>query len=367
MEDLVTDAGFWRGKRVLVTGHTGFKGGWLCLWLQQFGARVTGLALAPDKDASLFAAARVAESMTSIIGDVRDAGLVQAVVAEARPEIVFHMAAQALVRPSYISPVDTYMTNVMGTVHVLEAARQVVGARVVIAVTSDKCYENREQSAAYREDDPMGGHDPYSSSKGCAELVAAAYRRSFFSPDGLAEHGVALASARAGNAIGGGDWAQDRIVPDAMKSFFAGRPLEIRSPHSERPWQHVLEPLGGYLRLAEALWRDGDGFAGAWNFGPEGAETVANMAEMLCALYGGRAAWQDASGGVHPHEDRLLRLDCSKAHRLLGWRPRWTLRHALEMTVAWYLAARDGADMRAFTLEQIADYTVPAIADAAPL
>jgi CDP-glucose 4,6-dehydratase len=259
---------FWKGKRVLVTGHTGFKGGWLSLWLQQMDAEVCGYSLPAPTDPSLFVVAHIADGIRSVEGDIRDLEHLKRVVAEFRPEIVFHLAAQPLVRQSYRDPVETYSTNVMGTVNVLEAVRQVGGVRVVVSITSDKCYENREWCWAYRENEAMGGYDPYSSSKGCAELVTAALRNSFFHPDKFAEHGVAVASARAGNVIGGGDWAKDRLVPDMIRAFMCRETVVVRSPNAVRPWQHVLDPLSGYLRLAEKLWESGGEFAEAWNFGP---------------------------------------------------------------------------------------------------
>lgn len=282
-------ANFWEGKRVLLTGHTGFKGGWLSLWLQSLGANVTGYALLPPTQPSLYEVARVGDGMYSHIADIRDLDRLVAVMRETRPEIVIHMAAQPLVRYSYVNPVETYATNVMGTVNLLEAVRQVGGVRVVVNVTSDKCYENREWIWGYREHDPMGGYDPYSSSKGCAELVAAAYRNSFFNPEAFGTHGVALASVRAGNVIGGGDWAEDRLIPDFMRAIMAGRAVVIRSPHAIRPWQHVLEPLSGYLLLAQHLWTDGPAFAEGWNFGPvdEDAKPVEWIVEQLTGLWGG--------------------------------------------------------------------------------
>lgn len=347
---------FWAGKRVLVTGHTGFKGGWLALWLQALGADVVGLSLAPPTTPSLFRQARVAEGMTSLHGDIRDLDVVRDAMATHEPEIVFHLAAQSLVRASYRAPVETYATNVMGTVHVLEAMRQVGSARVGVVVTSDKCYENRESMLwGYREHDPMGGHDPYSNSKGCAELVAAAYRDSFFGgPQGLP---LALATARAGNVLGGGDWAEDRLVPDIVRAFAVGRPVHIRRPDAVRPWQHVLEPLGGYLRLAERLWAEGDERAGAWNFGPdeEDARPVGHVVEQMIERWG-NGATAVLDDGPHPHEATYLRLDCSKARALLDWRPRLSLDQALAWTVEWYREVDRGAEARALTTDQIHRY-----------
>ncbi len=344
---------FWDGKRVLLTGHTGFKGGWLSLWLQQLGAEVQGLALAPPSGPSLFEAARVGDGMASAIGDIRDLAFVSRTMASFRPDVVIHMAAQPLVRLSYAEPVETYATNVMGTVHLLEAVRQTPGVRVVVNVTTDKCYENREWAWGYREDEPMGGHDPYSNSKGCAELVSSAYRRSFFQSGG-----PALATARAGNVIGGGDWATDRLVPDILRAFERNEPAVIRNPHSTRPWQHVLEPLSGYLTLAQRLWSDGAAFAEGWNLGPrdEDAKPVQWIVEQLVERWGHGARWQ-LDGSDHPHEAHFLKLDISKARSRLGWEPRWRLADALHHIVSWHQAWRAGQDARALCLAQIAQYS----------
>jgi len=351
---------FWTGKRVLITGHTGFKGGWLSLWLQQLGTEIVGYALEPPTRPSLFEVAQVGQGMESVIGDVRDLTHLQAVVTEYRPEIIFHMAAQALVRDAYQFPVETYATNVMGTVHLLEAVRRTGGVRVVVNITSDKCYENREWVWGYRETEPMGGYDPYSSSKGCAELVTSAYRNSFFYPADFQRHGVALASVRAGNVIGGGDWARDRLVPDIMKAFLAGQPVIIRNPDAIRPWQHVLDPLCGYLKLAEKLWQQGPDYAEGWNFGPsdDDARPVSWLVARLAALWGKNARWE-LDGGNHPHEAHYLKLDCSKAKMRLDWRPCWNLEQALTRTVEWYSAYAEHKDMRAVTLEQISSYLKP--------
>jgi CDP-glucose 4,6-dehydratase len=342
------DPGFWRGKRVFVTGHTGFKGSWLVLWLQGWGANVTGFSLAPPTDPSLFEAAGVARGMRDMRGDVRDASAVSRAMHDANPEIVIHMAAQSLVRRSYDDPAETFATNVLGTVHVLEAARGCGDLKAIVVVTSDKCYENRGWVRGYRESDSMGGFDPYSSSKGCAELVTAAYRSSFFST------GAALASARAGNVIGGGDWAADRLVPDAMRAFGRGDCVEIRNPGAIRPWQYVLEPLGGYLLLAEQLCTRGPEVASGWNFGPqeEDARAVGSVVGELARLWGEAAAWRLADGS-HPHEAQHLRLDCTKARTLLDWRPRIGLDEALAWTVDWYREWLGGADMHAVTARQI--------------
>jgi len=343
----------WRGRRVLVTGHTGFKGSWLSLWLDALGAEVTGFALPPPTRPSLFEAAGIAELIHHVEGDVRDAAAVRAVVEQARPEAIFHLAAQPLVRLSYDEPVETYATNVMGTVHVLEAARTVPGVAAVVCVTSDKCYENREWIWPYRESDPMGGHDPYSSSKGCAELIVAAYRNSYFN-----EAGPMLASVRAGNVIGGGDWAAERLVPDLVRAFEVGQAPVIRSPGAVRPWQHVLEALGGYLLIAERLLDGEARFADAWNFGPadDDARPVSWIVDRMQAAWGEGAGDALADTGPRPHEAGLLRLDCSKARAALGWRPALTLEHALDWIVAWHKATGAGDDARAVTLSQIADY-----------
>jgi CDP-glucose 4,6-dehydratase len=345
---------FWNGKRVFLTGHTGFKGSWLALWLQGMGARVGGFALAPATQPALFEVARVADGMESQIGDIRDLETLRASMTAFDPEIVIHMAAQPLVRESYRDPVGTYATNVMGTVHVLEVARALPQLRAIVCVTTDKCYENREWVWGYRENEPMGGHDPYSNSKGCAELVSAAYRASFFNkPDA-----PALATARAGNVIGGGDWADDRLIPDILRAFDAGTPVPIRNPVSTRPWQHVLEPLGGYLVLAEALWNGGGDFAEGWNFGPrdEDARPVQAIVERMTALWGEGAGWK-TDPGPHPHEARYLKLDISKARTRLDWQPRWTLEDALGRIVAWHKAWATGGDIRALCLGDIADYS----------
>ncbi len=349
----MSDMGEWRGRRVLVTGHTGFKGSWLSLWLHALGAKVTGFALPPPTQPSLFDAARIGELIDHVEGDVRDAAAMRAVVDHARPEVIFHLAAQPLVRLSYDEPVETYATNVMGTVHLLEAARTVPGVAAVVCVTSDKCYENREWIWPYRENDPMGGHDPYSSSKGCAELVVAAYRQSFFH-----QSGPAVASVRAGNVIGGGDWAADRLLPDLVRAFEAGVAPLIRSPDAVRPWQHVLEALGGYLLIADRLLVGEAQFADAWNFGPDDddARPVSWIVERMRAAWGDGAFDPQADTGSRPHEAGLLRLDCSKARTALGWRPALTLDQALDWIVAWHKATGVGDDARAVTLSQIADY-----------
>ncbi len=349
---------FWSGKKVFVTGHTGFKGSWLCLWLQQLGADVTGYALQPPTNPSLFEVAQVAQGMNSIIGDIRDGVALARAMQAAAPEIVIHMAAQPLVRYSYIAPVETYSTNVMGTVHLLEAVRQTPSVRAVVNVTSDKCYENREWAWGYRENEAMGGYDPYSSSKGCAELVTSAYRNSYFNPEKYSEHHVALASGRAGNVIGGGDWAGDRLIPDILSAISAGQPVIIRNPHAIRPWQHVLEPLSGYFQLAQKLYEEGVSYAEGWNFGPndEDAQPVKWIVEQLTQQWGEGASWQPDQA-EHPHEAHYLKLDCSKAKTRLDWQPRWSLAYTLEMIVAWQHAYLAKEDMRLCTLNQISQFT----------
>ena len=351
------NAAFWQGKRVFLTGHTGFKGGWLSLWLQQLGAEVTGYALAAPTTPSLFEVADVASGMQSLIGDVRDGDAVKRAMVAARPDIVIHMAAQPLVRYSYANSVETYSTNVMGVVHVLEAVRATPGVRSVVNVTSDKCYENREWPWGYRENEAMGGYDPYSNSKGCAELVTAGYRSSFFHADKYAEHGIALGSGRAGNVIGGGDWAMDRLIPDMLRAIGAGEPVMIRNPHAIRPWQHVLEPLSGYLTLAEKLYTEGPVHAEGWNFGPHDtdAKPVEWIIERMTQEWGAGASWS-LDGHNHPHEATYLKLDCSKARGQLGWHPRWDIGQTIAKIVEWHKACDQGADMRAMTLAQIAAY-----------
>ena len=344
----------WNGRSVFVTGHTGFKGSWLCLLLEELGARVSGFALPPPTDPSLFAAARIGSSVESVIGDVRDFDALFSAMKAAAPDVVFHLAAQPLVRYSYENPVETYGTNVMGTVHTLEATRLLGSVKAVVAVTSDKCYENREWVFPYRETDPMGGHDPYSSSKGCSELVAAAYRASYFPRERVSAGGTALATVRAGNVIGGGDWAADRLIPDLVRAFEADTPPVIRSPGAVRPWQHVLEALVGYVEIAERLLAREERFADAWNFGPadEDARPVAWIANRMAESWGVESGWRDWEGEV-PHEAGLLKLDTSKARAELGWRPTLTLLQALEAIVAWHKAVGAGEDARDVTLDQI--------------
>lgn len=343
---------FWCDKRVLVTGHTGFKGGWLSLWLQNLGASVKGLSLAPTAEPNLFTAAKVYENMDHDVQDIRDFEAIACSIKAYRPEIVFHLAAQPLVRLSYQDPVATYATNVMGTVHVLEACRKAGSVRVVVNVTTDKCYENKGWFWGYRENDPLGGHDPYSNSKACAELATDSYRRAF-----LSQSAIATATARAGNVIGGGDWADDRLVPDCLRALDRGVPVRVRYPRATRPWQHVLEPLSGYLMLAERLFEDGPNHAEPWNFGPqeESALSVQQIVEKLCEAWGRDASWE-IEAGEHPHEALQLKLDISKVRSLLGWQPRWAIDTALEKVVGWHQAWSGGADMHTYCLAQIAEY-----------
>ena len=353
----MSDKEFWRGKRVFLTGHTGFKGSWLSLWLRQLGAEITGYALQAPTNPSLFEVCQLAELVDSHEGDVRDLENLCRVMKGAQPEVVIHMAAQPLVRDSYKIPVETYQINVMGTVHLLEAVRQNLSVRAVVNVTTDKCYENKEWPWGYRENEPMGGYDPYSNSKGCSELVTAAYRSSYFNPLCYHKHRVAVATARAGNVIGGGDWANDRLIPDFIRAIEAGEPIHIRSPKAIRPWQHVLEPLSGYLRLAEQLYKEGPAFAEGWNFGPNEADakTVEWIVRYLCKLWGRKDGY-NVDTGKQVHEAHYLKLDCSKAKQLLAWQPRWTLEEALQRIHEWVQRYQAGADMRAICLQQIQEF-----------
>lgn len=346
---------FWKSKTVFITGHTGFKGSWLSLWLQKAGANVVGYSLPPPTRPSMFEIARVGNGMRSIVADIRDLDRLKAECRSCAPDIVIHMAAQSLVRYSYQNPVDTYMTNVMGTVNVFEAVRATPGIRAVLNITSDKCYENKEWLWGYRENEPMGGYDPYSSSKGCAELVTSAYRNSFFSQ---LESSVPVASARAGNVIGGGDWAMDRLIPDIIRACINRDAVEIRNPSAIRPWQHVLEPLGGYLCLLERMCDEGgDRYAEGWNFGPDEGDVrpVSWIADSLTRMWGAQSAWNTDSND-QPHEAHYLKLDCSKAHSLLGWHPRLRLQESLRQVSDWYKAWHNGKDMHEYTMNEISVY-----------
>lgn len=354
----IVDFGIYRGRRVLITGHTGFKGSWLAAWLHSLGAKVTGYALDPLGEKDNFALSGIgAKIENDIRADVRDRKTLHEAFARHRPEIVFHLAAQPLVRLSYERPVETYEVNVMGTVNVLEELRQSPSARIAVMVTSDKCYENRERWWGYREEDALGGYDPYSSSKGAAEIAIGAWRQSFMNPQRCGQHGKAVASARAGNVIGGGDWALDRIIPDCIRAVESGRPIEIRSPQSVRPWQHVLEPLSGYLTLGAKLWGNPAKYAEAWNFGPaaDSALPVWDVAQMLVEEYG-QGMLKDISDKDSLHEAKLLALDTAKARYELGWTPKWSIRTAIAKTVEWYKRYRE-EDVYQLCLKQIADYS----------
>lgn len=344
---------FWKGKKVFLTGHTGFKGSWLALWLQSMGAIVKGYALEPPTYPSLFLVAKVGDNMDSQIGDIRDLEILKKSLTAFNPEILIHMAAQPLVRLSYLEPVETYTTNVIGTVNVLEAARSCLNLKAIVSVTTDKCYENKEWAWGYRENEPMGGHDPYSNSKGCAELVTSAYRRSFFHTADTAS----IATARAGNVIGGGDWAEDRLIPDILKAFEKSQPVVVRNPLSTRPWQHVLEPLSGYLVLAQQLYEKGDEFAEAWNFGPkdEDCKPVNWILDKMVADWGNGASWE-LDKNSNPHEAGFLKLDCSKAAARLEWHPNWNLEHTLNLIVNWHQDWRAGKNMNDKCLQEIASY-----------
>lgn len=349
---------FWSGRRVFLTGHTGFKGSWLSLWLQRLGAEVTGYALDALTQPSLFAQAQVADGLHHLTGDVRDAAAVRAAMERAQPEVVFHLAAQSLVRHSYAEPVETYATNVMGTVHVLDAARRIDSVRAVVNVTTDKCYENLETERAYVESDVLGGRDPYSNSKACSELVTQSYRQSFFAPDPRTAQSIGLATARAGNVIGGGDWAIDRLVPDLLRAFDAGTPAIVRRPRAVRPWQHVLEPLAGYLTLAERLHAQPQRYSGAWNFGPrpDDMRAVEDIASSLSTAMGAHASFVVQPHANAPHEAGLLLLDASKARRDLDWHPVLELEEALVWIAEWHRAYTTGQAARHITLDQIARY-----------
>jgi CDP-glucose 4,6-dehydratase len=353
----MTDKTFWRKKRVFITGHTGFKGSWLCLWLQALGAEVTGYALAPPTDPSLFELCKIDRIIQFIPGDVRDLGLLTDALQKTDPEIVIHLAAQSLVRESYKNPVETYSTNVMGTVNLFEAVKHSKKVRVVLNVTTDKCYDNREWCWGYRENDPLGGYDPYSNSKACSELVTSSFRSSFYSPKDHETHRVALATARAGNVIGGGDWASDRLIPDCVRALLKGERILIRNPRAIRPWQHVLDPLSGYLLLAQRLYEKGSEYAEPWNFGPndENARTVEWVVKRLCDQWGKNGTYE-IDNGAHLHESYSLKLDCSKARERLGWQPRWNIEQALDKVVEWVQAYRAGRDVAGVCRHQIEEY-----------
>ncbi len=355
MKAAYVDPVFWKDKKVFLTGHTGFKGSWLSLWLAAMGARITGYALAPNTTTNLYNVLAIDSLIEkSFIADIRDLAGLQKAMSSAKPDVVIHMAAQPLVRYSYANPVETYSTNVMGTVHVLESARSIDSVRATVVVTTDKCYENKEWIWGYRENESMGGYDPYSNSKGCAELVTSAFRQSYFSNSNSIN---SVASARAGNVVGGGDWSEDRLIPDAFKAFQANKPLMIRNPLATRPWQHVLEPLSGYLILAQALYEQGSSFASGWNFGPieDDNRSVQEVVDLLISSWSHSACWEK-EGSEQPHEANLLRLDCSKARAQLGWIPKWGLEMAIQKTVDWHKSYLAKDDMQKVSLTQIQQY-----------
>jgi CDP-glucose 4,6-dehydratase len=359
---IMKETGFWSGKKVLITGHTGFKGSWLCLWLQAMGAHMIGFSLPPPTKPSMFDLLSLEDEMKSIMADIRDANKIREALCRETPDVIFHMAAQPLVRYSYAEPAETYMTNVIGTVNLLEAVRAYASQGLehplaVIVVTSDKCYENKENLEGYTEDDQLGGRDPYSNSKACAELVVSAYRNSYFSPDKYASHGVGLATVRAGNVIGGGDWANERLIPDCIRAFLSGTVIKLRHPEAIRPWQHVLEPLSGYILLAEKLYLDGVNYAEGWNFGPpeEEAWNVKEIVQTL-GLRWGNTNFYELDSSDHPHEARILILDCNKAKKKLNWYPRWPLTLTLDSIIEWVEFYRKGGDMREISRRQIEAY-----------
>lgn len=351
------NSSFWKNKKVLITGHTGFKGSWLCLLLNQQGAKVFGYALNPPTEPSLYEICKIDSFVQSTFADIRDFSTLFKTIERVKPEIIIHMAAQPLVRESYKNPVETYQINVMGTVHLLEAVRQIGGVKALVNVTTDKCYENKEWSWGYRENEPMGGYDPYSNSKGCSELVTSSFRNSFFNLATYNQHGLALASARAGNVIGGGDWATDRLIPDIIKAIFLGEKVKIRSPFAIRPWQHVLEPLSGYLTLAEKLYTEGPKYAEGWNFGPmdEDAKPVEWIVQKLCAKWGNDASYE-IDKNPQPHEATYLKLDCSKARQILQWNPRWRLERTLDSIIEFTKAYQNKENVKDICIKQITDY-----------
>ena len=345
---------FWKNKHICVTGHTGFKGSWLSLWLIILGAKVSGLSLDPETNPNMFDILNLSTLINDVRGDIRDIDICKNIMKDHSPDILIHMAAQPLVRDSYARPVYTYETNVMGTIHILEAARNCDSLKTIVVVTSDKCYENTEKSYAYKETDPMGGYDPYSSSKGCAEIVTAAYRRSFFQ-----NRNIGVATVRAGNVIGGGDWSSDRLIPDAVRAFCNGKELRIRNPNAIRPWQHVIEALSGYLLLCERLWEKPEVFSGGWNIGPEqdSVQSVKDVSNKIAKFWGVHAGWR-LTNNKEPHEAILLQLNSDKAKNVLGWYPKWTWLEALEKTIAWYQEyVNNSSAIMDFTIKQISSYS----------
>jgi len=352
------DKYFWRGKKVFITGHTGFKGSWLCLWLYLLKADITGFALKPPTNPNLFGLCKIDKLTTSITSDVRDYKSLAKAIKAVRPDIIIHMAAQSLVRESYKNPVDTYSINVMGTVNLFEAVRNTDGVKAVINVTTDKCYENREWFWGYRENEPMGGYDPYSNSKACSELITSAYRNSFFNPKNYNSHGVGIASVRSGNVIGGGDWSADRLMPDCVRALLDKKRIVLRNPNAVRPWQHVLEPLSGYLLLAQKLYNNGPKYSEGWNFGPDegDAKPVEWIVKKICEKWGQNASYK-IDKGEHPHEAHYLKLDCSKAKEKLGWYPRWNLEKAIDSVIEWTQAYQENKDVIKACLKQIEEYS----------
>jgi len=352
---------FWHGKKVFITGHTGFKGSWLCLWLASLGADITGYALQPPTQPNMYELCKLHELTTSIIGDVRDVDFLAKSMFSADPEIVIHLAAQPLVGYSYQNPIETYSINVLGTVHLFEAVRKCDSVKVVVNVTTDKCYENKEWLWSYRENETLGGYDPYSNSKACSELLTASYRNSFFNPAEYERHGVAIASARAGNVIGGGDWAADRLIPDCLNSLLLNKKIVIRNPYAIRPWQHVLEPLNGYILLAQKLYEAGTDFGESWNFGPNDSDArpVEWVVMKMCQLWGNHTAYE-IDKAPHPHEAHYLKLDCSKATARLHWSPKWNLDYTLVKVIEWVQAYEQQATMRDMSLRQIQEYITSA-------
>jgi CDP-glucose 4,6-dehydratase len=348
---------FYRGRKVFITGHTGFKGSWLCILLNWLGADVYGYALEPPTNPSFYNIAAIDQTVSSTIGDIRDYDLLSETIKKVMPDVIIHMAAQPLVRQSYIDPRETYEINVMGTVNLLDISRKLGGIKAILNVTTDKCYENKEWHWGYRENEPMGGYDPYSNSKACSELVTSSFRSSFFNPGEYKKHGVAIASARAGNVLGGGDWSEDRLIPDFIRAIMDGKKMKIRNPYAIRPWQHVLDPLSGYLKLCQKLYTEGPDFAGGWNFGAndDDAKNVEWITRKVCELWGGDAGYEPDSS-IQPHEANYLKLDCSKSKALLGWNPKWNIEVTLKMIVDWYKEYLNDSDLRAVTINQIEQY-----------